>query len=39
VTEQRRVAVVFKDDKLVRVEGDVVPAGSGGPTAARKQER
>jgi len=39
VTEQRRVAVVFKDDKLVRIEGDVVPAGSGGTTAARKQER
>jgi outer membrane protein assembly factor BamE len=29
VTEQRRIVVVFKDDKLVRVEGDVVPAGDG----------
>jgi outer membrane protein assembly factor BamE len=39
VTEQRRFAVVFKDDKLVRIEGDGVPAGSGGTTAAQKQER
>lgn len=29
VTEQRRIMVVFKDDKLARVEGDVVPAGAG----------
>jgi outer membrane protein assembly factor BamE len=29
VTEQRRIVVVFKDEKLVRVEGDVVPAGDG----------
>ena len=29
VTEQRRIVVVFKDDKLARVEGDVVPAGAG----------
>lgn len=27
VTEQRRIAVIFKDDKLVRIEGDVAPAG------------
>lgn len=26
VTEQRRIAVIFKDDKLERIEGDVVPA-------------
>ena len=26
VTEQRRIVVVFKDDKLERLEGDVVPA-------------
>jgi outer membrane protein assembly factor BamE len=25
VTEQRRIVVFFKDDKLVRIEGDVVP--------------
>jgi outer membrane protein assembly factor BamE len=30
VTEQRRIVVVFKDDKLARIEGDVVPAGTGG---------
>ena len=30
VTEQRRIVVVFKDDKLARIEGDVVPAGSRG---------
>ena len=28
LTEQRRVVVIFKDDRLVRIEGDVVPAGS-----------
>ncbi len=26
VTEQRRIAVIFKNDKLERIEGDVVPA-------------
>jgi outer membrane protein assembly factor BamE len=30
VTEQRRIVVVFKDDKLARIDGDVVPAGTGG---------
>jgi outer membrane protein assembly factor BamE len=30
VTEQRRIVVVFKDDKLARIEGNVVPAGTGG---------
>lgn len=30
VTEQRRIMVVFKDDKLARIEGDVAPAGTGG---------
>ena len=29
VTEQRRIVVVFKDDKLARIEGDVAPAGIG----------
>jgi outer membrane protein assembly factor BamE len=29
VTEQRRIMVVFKDEKLDRIEGDVVPAGAG----------
>lgn len=30
VTEQRRIVAIFKDDRLVRIEGDVVPAGSPG---------
>ena len=30
VTAQRRIVVVFKDDKLERIEGDVAPAGTGG---------
>lgn len=30
VTEQRRIVVVFKEDKLARIEGDVVPAGKSG---------
>lgn len=29
VAEQRRIVAIFKDDKLVRIEGDVVPASSG----------
>ena len=29
VTEQRKLTVIFAEDKLLRVEGDVVPAGSG----------
>jgi len=29
VTEQRRIVVIFKDGKLVRIEGDVVPAVAG----------
>lgn len=28
VTEQRRIVVIFKDDKLLHVEGDVVAAGA-----------
>jgi outer membrane protein assembly factor BamE len=41
VTEQRKLTVIFADDKLLRVEGDVVPAGSGeagktGDAAAEK---
>jgi outer membrane protein assembly factor BamE len=31
VKERRRVVVVFKDDKLVGFEGDVVPQGMGKP--------
>ena len=34
-TEQRRIAVIFKDDRLVRIDGDVVAArvGAGAPGA------
>ena len=28
VTEHRRIVAVFKDEKLVRIDGDVVPASS-----------
>ena len=31
VKERRRIVVVFKDDKLVGLEGDVAPLGSGRP--------
>jgi outer membrane protein assembly factor BamE len=34
VVEQRHMSVIFKDDKLVRIEGDVVPAAAG--AAAQK---
>jgi outer membrane protein assembly factor BamE len=33
VTEQRRIVVLFKDDKLVRIAGDVTPAGAGAPAS------
>jgi outer membrane protein assembly factor BamE len=40
VTEHRRIVVVFKDDKLVRIEGDVVPASSlPGAAKSGKQEK
>jgi outer membrane protein assembly factor BamE len=29
VAEQRRIVVVFKDDRLARIEGDAAPAGTG----------
>ncbi len=32
VTEQRHIVVIFEDDKLARIEGDVVPAKPGGAT-------
>ena len=32
VHEQRRIVVVFQDDKLARIEGDVVPGKAGGAT-------
>jgi outer membrane protein assembly factor BamE len=37
VTEQRRIVVLFKDEKLLRIEGDVVPAGAS--TAAPGAEK
>ena len=33
VTEQRRIVVLFSDEKLLRIEGDV-KTGAGGPAAA-----
>lgn len=33
LTEQRRVTAVFENDLLLRIEGDVVPAGSANPPA------
>ncbi len=33
LTEQRRVTAVFEKDLLLRIEGDVVPAGSAKPEA------
>lgn len=35
-TEQRRLVVHFADGKLVRIEGDVVPAPARGPDAGKK---
>jgi outer membrane protein assembly factor BamE len=35
VVEQRRIVVVFQDDKLVRIDGNVVPAA---PNAAAASE-
>ena len=32
VQEQRRIVVVFQDDKLARIEGDVIPAQQAGAT-------
>jgi outer membrane protein assembly factor BamE len=49
ITEQRRIVVVFKDDRLDRIEGDVVPAeraridnpapAAGSARSAQKVER
>jgi outer membrane protein assembly factor BamE len=35
VTERRRVVVVFKDEKLAGIEGDVVPQGMARPPVER----
>lgn len=34
IVEQRRIVALFSDDKLVRIEGDVVPAAGAPATAA-----
>jgi outer membrane protein assembly factor BamE len=39
LTEQRRIAVIFKDDKLVRIDGDVVAAAPGAATPATKTDK
>jgi len=39
ITEQRRIAVLFKDDRLVRIDGDVVPAGAAGATPTAKADK
>ena len=39
LAEQRRIAVIFKDDKLVRIEGDVVPAGTGTKESTTKVDK
>ena len=39
ITEQRRIAVLFKDDRLVRIDGDVVPAGAVGATPPAKADK
>lgn len=38
-TEQRRIAVIFKDDRLDRIDGDVVPARTGGAAPAVKTDK
>jgi outer membrane protein assembly factor BamE len=35
VAEQRRIAVVFSEDKLLRIDGDVKPAGAEKPVASK----
>lgn len=38
-TEQRRIAVIFKDDRLVRIDGDVVPARAGAANPAARTDK
>ncbi len=35
VVEQRRIVIVFKEDKLERIDGDVQPAGAGATAESR----
>ena len=36
--EQRQIVVVFKDDKLVRIDGDVTPAKADATEAGKSQQ-
>jgi len=38
ITDQRWIAVLFKDDRLVRIEGDVLPASAAGTTPPAKSD-
>jgi len=38
MTAQRRIAVLFKDDRLVRIDGDVLPAGAAGTMPPAKPD-
>lgn len=39
LAEQRHIAVIFEDDKLVRIEGDVVAAGAGATAGGVRIEK
>ena len=39
VQEQRRIVVVFQDEKLARIEGDVIPAQQAGAYRGRSEDR
>ena len=39
VTEQRRIIVIFDGDKLLRIDGDVVPATKAAAPAAAQTDR
>ena len=38
ITDQRWIAVLFKDDRLVRIEGDVLPASTAGTKPPAKSD-
>jgi outer membrane protein assembly factor BamE len=39
LVEQRHIAVIFEDDKLVRIEGDVIPASAGATAGGVRIEK
>lgn len=39
LTEQRKIAVIFKDDRLVRIDGDVVAAAAKATTPAAMTDK